>query len=134
MKRILSPLVLLFCAVAAHSAPLEKPNIVVLLADDLGINDIGAYGRIGHRTPNLDRLASEGKRFTCAYAPASVCSPTRAALLTGQHPARLQITSFLPGRPDWPGHRLLQPALPAGLQTDAATLAEKLKKVGYTTG
>jgi arylsulfatase A len=133
MKRILSPLVLMFCAVAAQASPLEKPNIVVLLADDLGINDIGAYGRIGHRTPNLDRLATDGKRFTCAYAPASVCSPTRAALLTGQHPARLQITSFLPGRPDWPGHRLLQPALPTGLQTDAATLAEKLKKVGYTT-
>ncbi len=133
MKRILSPFVLLFCAVAAQAAPLEKPNIVVLLADDLGINDIGAYGRIGHRTPNLDRLATEGKRFTCAYAPAAVCSPTRAALLTGQHPARLQITSFLPGRADWPGHRLLQPALPTGLQTDAATLAEKLKKVGYAT-
>jgi arylsulfatase A len=133
MKRCLAPLVLLLCAVLAHAAPAEKPNIVLILADDLGINDLGVYGRVGHRTPNLDRLASEGKRFTCAYAPAAVCSPTRAALLTGQHPARLQITSFLPGRADWPGHRLLQPALPTGLQTDAATLAEKLKKVGYKT-
>ena len=133
MKRILFPFVFLLCAMAAQAVSLEKPNIVVLLADDLGVNDIGVYGRSGHHTPNLDRLASEGKRFTCAYAPASVCSPTRAALLTGQHPARLQITSFLPGRADWPGHRLLQPALPTGLQTDAATLAEKLKKVGYTT-
>lgn len=133
MKRILFPLLLAFCFVAANAASPEKPNIVVILADDLGINDLGCYGRGEHRTPNLDRLASEGKRFTCAYAPASVCSPTRAALMTGQHPARLQITSFLPGRADWPGHRLLQPALPAGLKPDAATLAERLKKVGYST-
>jgi arylsulfatase A-like enzyme len=133
MKSILAPLIFFACALAAQAAPVATPNIVVFLADDLGVNDIGSYGRTGHRTPNLDRLASEGKRFTCAYAPAAVCSPTRAALMTGQHPARLQITSFLPGRPDWPGHRLLQPALPSGLQNDAATLAEKLKKVGYTT-
>jgi len=107
--------------------------VVLILADDLGINDLGVYGRAGHRTPNLDRLASEGKRFTNAYAPHSVCSPTRAALLTGQHPARLQITNFLPGRADWPGHRLLQPPLPSGLSTDAETLAEKLRKSGYAT-
>jgi arylsulfatase A-like enzyme len=134
MKRLLSPLIFLLCVFAASAAPTEKPNIVVFLADDLGINDLGCYGRAEHRTPNLDRLSDEGKRFTCAYAPAAVCSPTRAALMTGQHPARLQITSFLPGRPDWPGHRLLQPALPAGLNADAETIAEKLKKVGYVTG
>ncbi len=133
MKRVLSPLIFLFCVFVARSAFAEKPNIVVLLADDLGINDLGSYGRSEHRTPHLDRLATEGKRFTCAYAPAAVCSPTRAALLTGLHPARLQITSFLPGRIDWPGHRLIQPTMPTGLQNDAETVAEKLKKVGYAT-
>jgi arylsulfatase A-like enzyme len=109
------------------------PNIVFILADDMGINDLGSYGRVDHYTPNLDRLAAEGKRFTNAYAPAPICSPTRAAILTGQAPARLQITNFLPGRADWPGHKLLQPALPSGLPTDAPTLAEKFKKIGYAT-
>ncbi|MEI6714635.1 MAG: sulfatase-like hydrolase/transferase [Verrucomicrobiota bacterium] len=111
----------------------DKPNIVMILADDLGINDLGCYGRTAHKTPNLDRLAAEGKRFTTAYAQA-VCSPSRSALLTGQHPARLLITNFLPGRADWPGHRLLQPPLPAGLATDRPTLAERLKELGYATG
>jgi len=131
---------LLLCAWAVPNVlaapvptPPPHPNIVFIMADDLGINDLGVYGRTGHYTPNLDRLAAEGKRFTNAYAPAAVCSPTRAAIMTGQAPARLQITSFLPGRADWPGHRLLQPAMPSGLPTDAPTLAEKLKKVGYAT-
>lgn len=122
------------CVLAAPvPTPPAHPNIVFIMADDLGINDLGVYGRTNHYTPNIDRLASEGKRFTNAYAPAAVCSPTRAAIMTGQSPARLQITSFLPGRADWPGHRLIQPALPAGLPTDAPTIAEKLKKVGYAT-
>ena len=109
------------------------PNILFIMADDLGINDLGVYGRTGHYTPNIDRLASQGKRFTNAYAPAAVCSPTRAAILTGQAPARLQITNFFHGRADWPAQRLLQPPLPSGLPTDAPTLAEKLKKIGYST-
>ena len=115
-----------------HAAP-ERPNIVLLFADDLGINDIGAYGRKEHATPHLDKLASEGKRFTTAYSAASICSPSRAALLTGQSPARLQITNFLPGRKDWPGHRLIQPALPAGLATDRPIISERLKEAGYAT-
>jgi arylsulfatase A len=110
----------------------EKPNLVVILADDMGVNDLGCYGRSGRRTPHLDRLAADGKRFTAAYAQA-VCSPSRAALLTGLHPARVQITNFLPGRADWPGHRLLQPALPDGLGTDRLTLAERLREQGYAT-
>jgi arylsulfatase A-like enzyme len=134
MKRVLLPLFFVLSLLPARALPpAERPNIVFILADDLGINDLGAYGRAGHRTPNLDRLGSEGKRFTNAYAPHPVCSPTRAALLSGQHPARLQITNFLPGRPDWPGHRLLQPPLPSGLPTDAPTLGEKLQKAGYAT-
>ena len=134
MKRVLLFCCVLVCAsVTALGAAEEKPNIVLILADDLGINDLSGYGRTGQRTPNLDRLASEGRRFTNAYAPQPVCSPTRAALLSGQHPARLQITNFLPGRADWPGHRLIQPPLPSGLPTDAPTLGEKLQKIGYAT-
>jgi arylsulfatase A-like enzyme len=75
-----------------------RPNIVFILADDLGINDLGCYGRKDHETPRLDRLAKQGIRFTSAYAE-PVCSPTRAALLTGKAPARLHLTTFLPGRP-----------------------------------
>ena len=123
-------------AVSLAGAPLgfgaTKPNIVLIFADDLGINDLGCYGRKDHHTPHIDRLATEGKRFTAAYAQ-PVCSPSRAALLTGQHPARLGITTFLPGRADWPGHRLLQPVLPPGLATDRPTLAERLKDQGYAT-
>ena len=85
-----------------------RPNIVFILADDLGIHDLGCYGRQEHETPRLDRLARQGLRFTSAYAE-PVCSPTRAALLTGQAPARLHLTTFLPGRPDTPAQKLLQP-------------------------
>ncbi|MFM7208546.1 MAG: sulfatase-like hydrolase/transferase, partial [Verrucomicrobiota bacterium] len=108
---------LLFASLSAQSTP----NIVILFADDLGINDLGCYGRKDHRTPNLDRLAAEGVRFTQAYAAASVCSASRAALLTGQSPARLRITTFLPGRSDRASQRLLSApvnlALPAGVPT-----------------
>jgi arylsulfatase A-like enzyme len=134
MKRFLSFLLFVSSVLPLSALPKEeRPNIVFMLADDLGINDLGSYGRAGHRTPNLDRLGAEGKRFTNAYAPHPVCSPTRAALLSGQCPARLQLTNFLPGRSDWPGHRLLQPPLPSGLPTDAPTLGEKLQKTGYAT-
>ena len=67
----------------------DRPNILLILADDLGWADLACYGADLHETPHLDALAGEGERFTQAYAPAPVCSPTRAALLTGKHPARL---------------------------------------------
>src|SRR5438270_8882145 len=73
------------------AAPAARPNIVLILADDLGWADLGCYGADLHETPRLDRLAKEGVRFTRAYAM-SVCSPTRASLLTGKHAARLHLT------------------------------------------
>ena len=76
------------------------PNIVFVLADDFGVNDLGVYGRKDHRTPNLDKLAGEGLRFTTSYVAASICSPSRAAIMTGRAPARLHLTTFIPGRPD----------------------------------
>src|SRR5476649_2383014 len=89
----------------------RRPNIVFILADDLGINDLSCYGRKDQPTPNLDKLAKQGMRFTSAYSAASICSPTRAAILTGQSPARLRLTTFLPGRPDAVSQLLLHPAI-----------------------
>ncbi|MHC4147470.1 MAG: sulfatase-like hydrolase/transferase, partial [Planctomycetota bacterium] len=76
----------------------NKSNIILILADDLGWAELGCYGNTFNETPNLDKLAGQGMRFTDAYAPAPVCSPTRASLLTGQHPARVGIIDYL--RPD----------------------------------
>lgn len=94
----------------AHPAEM-KPNILFILADDLGINDLGCYGRSDHHTPNLDRLASEGTRLTSAYCAQPICSPSRAAILTGKTPARLHLTTFLPGRPDCVSQKVLHPEI-----------------------
>ena len=128
----LSMLVLLAVPDAAFAqSPARKPNIVFILADDLGINDLACYGRQDHLTPNLDKLAKEGMRFTNAYAAASICSPTRAAILTGKAPARLHLTTFLPGRPDAPSQLLLHPAIEQQLPAGVRTLADLLRLAGY---
>ena len=93
---------------AAQSRP---PNIVFVLADDLGVNDLGVYGRQEHRTPHLDRLAEEGLRFTTAYVASPICSPSRAAIMTGRAPARLHLTTFIPGRADASSQKLLHPQM-----------------------
>ena len=118
-------------AVARGGAP-SKPNIIFIVADDLGINDLGCYGREDQATPNLDRLAADGMRFTSAYAE-PVCSPTRAALMTGKTPARLHLTTFLPGRPDASSQRLLQPRIALQLALQENTIAKLLKPAGYVT-
>jgi arylsulfatase A-like enzyme len=110
-----------------------KPNIIVILADDLGWADLACMGSTFHKTPNLDRLAAQGIRHTRAYAACPVCSPTRAALMTGKVPARLGITDWLPGRADRPDHKLSRPPLAMQLALDELTLAEALKEQGYAT-
>jgi arylsulfatase A-like enzyme len=100
----------------------EKPNIIFILADDLGWAELGCYGNKFNETSNLDKMASEGMRFTQAYAAAPVCSPYRAALMTGQYPARIGITDYL--RPNDAKH----------LSTDYVTIAEMLRQTGYSTG
>ena len=75
----------------------NRPNIVFLLVDDLGWNDVGCYGSTFYETPNIDQLAQDGMRFTDAYAACPVCSPTRASILTGKYPTRLNITDWIPG-------------------------------------
>jgi len=125
---------LLVVSAVLHAAPAkEKPNIVFILADDLGWADLGCYGSTFYETPNLDRMAKKGMRFTNAYAASPVCSPTRASILTGKYPARLGITDWLPGRKDQPSQKLKRPQLPTCLALEENTLAEALKAGGYKT-
>ena len=112
----------------------DGPNVVLIVADDLGWADLGCYGSKFHRTPNLDKLAAEGRRFAQAYSASPVCSPTRSALMTGKHPARLHLTDWLPGRTDRPSQKLLRPAIRQELPLEEVTIAERLKAAGYSTG
>ena len=99
----------------------ELPNFVILFADDLGYGDPSCYGHPTIRTPRIDQMADEGVRFTSFYVPGCVCSPSRAALLTGRHPLRC-------GMP-----RVLLPDNKYGLPTTEITLADMLKKKNYRT-
>jgi arylsulfatase A-like enzyme len=112
----------------------RPPNVVLILADDMGVFDLGCYSRTDHRTPNLDRLASQGIRHTSAYCGLPICSASRASLLTSKYPARLHLTTYLPGRADAASQRLLQPEIEPALVPSAETLAEALKRAGYSTG
>jgi arylsulfatase A-like enzyme len=113
-------------------AAAERPNVILILADDLGWTDLACYGSEWYETPHLDRLAREGMRFTQNYSACTVCSPTRAALLTGKYPARLRITDWIPGAmPDNP--KLLVPDWTKHLPGEETTLAEVLKSAGYTS-
>ena len=122
------PLALLVALTAvprpAHAAP-ERPNIVIIYADDLGYGDLACYGHPTIRTPNLDRMAAEGMRFTQFYSAAEVCTPSRAALLTGRLPIRNGMCSDK--------RRVLFPDSGGGLPPEEVTLAEGLKDQGYST-
>ncbi len=107
---------------ASGSKP-EKPNIVFILADDLGYADLGCYGAAQIKTPHLDKLAKEGVRFTNFYDPAGVCTPTRASLMTGCYPKRVDLHVGV-----------LTPDTRSGLNPNEITIAELLKKQGYVTG
>lgn len=108
----------------------RPPNLVLILADDLGYAELGCYGQTGIRTPELDRMAQEGIRFTQAYAPSPVCAPTRCSLLTGRHQGHAFVRDNQeirrPGSQEFDG----QLPLPAG----TATLAQRLREAGYRTG
>lgn len=110
-----------------------KPNLVFFLVDDLGWTDLGCYGSDYYETPNIDRLAAKGVRFTDAYAACNACSPTRAAILTGMYPARLRLTDWIPGQRTLPTHAFKPPPWTPYLEHRHVTLAEALKAQGYTT-
>lgn len=126
---------LLLCLTPLAAA--DRPNIVFFVADDLGQRDLGSYGSTFYETPHLDRLAAEGMRFTDAYAACPVCSPTRAALVTGKWPQRTGITDFIgaPLTPDqWKRNTKLLPAPYSDrLALEEVTFAEVLKESGYAT-
>jgi arylsulfatase len=120
MRRFLGLLVLSGCTATSPGAPEARPNIVVILADDLGFSDLGCYG--GEiATPNLDRLAANGLRFTQFYNT-SRCCPTRASLLTGLYPHQTGV-----------GHLVGKSTYPGDLSRACPTVAEHLKKAGYAT-
>jgi arylsulfatase A-like enzyme len=109
------------------------PNILFILIDDLGWRDLGCFGSSFYETLHIDRLARQGMKFTNAYAACSVCSPTRASILTGQYPARLHLTDYLSGRPP-PGARLQVPEWTPYLAPGTPTIATTLTPAGYVTG
>src|SRR5215213_6978509 len=108
-------------AAAAHAAD-RKPNVVLIYADDLGYGDVGCYGATKLKTPNIDRLAREGLRFTDGHASSATCTPSRYALLTGEYPWRKKGTGILPGD----AAMIIEPGRP--------TLPSVLRDAGYTTG
>jgi arylsulfatase A-like enzyme len=107
---------------------------VFILVDDLGWSDVGCYGSDLHETPNIDRLARQGMRFTDAYAAAPVCSPTRASIMTGKYPARLHMTIWYESSVNPPkNRRLIPPVTQGNMPHEQVTIAEVLKKAGYFT-
>ena len=131
MVALALPLLLTRCGPAPTDAPTtgdRPPNIVVLFADDLGYGDLGVYGQPAIRTPNLDQMAAEGQKWTNFYVAAPVCSPSRAALLTGRLPVRNGMYGTLERT------RVMFPDTPDGLSGEEITLAEALKDRGYATG
>ena len=133
----------------ANEATSNKPNIVLILVDDLGWIDTGCYGSKYYETPNIDKLAADGMRFTNAYAACAVCSPTRAAVMTGRYPARLGVTDWIRSRfqggkipenkknpTEYVGgknKKLLCPPNALWMELEEITIAEALKPAGYTS-
>ena len=142
MKIIIRSLSILFMyfhtailiAVEATISVPEQPNIVFILVDDMSWSDLGVYGNGFHETPNIDGLATEGMRFTNAYAAAPVCSPTRASIMSGQYPARVGITDYIPGA--WrPYAKVVTPKnRHQQLPLSVTTIGEALSNSGYVTG
>lgn len=128
---------LILVGLPAMWASAEMPNVVFFLADDLGQRDLSCYGSTFYETPNVDRLAKEGVRFTQAYAACPVCSPSRAALQTGRWPQRTGITDYIgaPMKPDgWKRNTILLPAPYSDrLAHEEVTLGELMKGAGYAT-
>jgi arylsulfatase A-like enzyme len=127
------PLILLAALLLAPLAALHaaKPNVIVILADDLGWADLSCYGSTFHESPNLDKLAAQGMRFTQAYSSSPYCSPSRAAIMTGRHPARVKITDYIPS--NGKSGKLLPAEMKMELPLAEVTMAEVLRDAGYAT-
>ncbi|NPA36124.1 MAG: sulfatase [Chlorobi bacterium] len=133
MKKILLPFLLaLPLFTSCKTNVIQKPNVLFILVDDLGWKDLGCFGSTFYESPNIDKLAQTSVMFTEAYAAGPVCSPTRAAILTGKHPARIGITDWIPGRGD-KGQKLKTPSILNELPLEEYTMAEIFKDHGYKT-
>jgi arylsulfatase A-like enzyme len=109
------------------NSPAKKPNFIIIFCDDLGYGDLGCFGSKKHRTPNIDRMADEGMRFTSFYVTSGVCTPSRSSLMTGCYPRRVNMHES--GRKEW----VLFPVAKKGLNPNEITIAEVLKSRGYAT-
>ncbi|WP_237729316.1 sulfatase-like hydrolase/transferase [Schlesneria paludicola] len=125
---------LLTAGVSPATAEESRPNVIVIVVDNLGWADLGCYGSKFHKTPNIDRLAQRGIRFTQAYAAAPIGQPTRAAILTGRYPQRMNLTASVAADPHDSKRRLTPPDVAKALPLEEVTIAEALKAAGYATG
>lgn len=129
----------LFGSCSRDKAEPTPPNVIFILADDLGWMDLGCYGSSFYETPNLDRLAAEGVRFTNAYAACPVSSPTRVSIQTGRYPARVHVTDWIPGKYEYDKEMMQKvcPVLPPdynyNMPLEEVTIAEAMKEGGYKT-
>ena len=134
MRTVLFLLVMLFGLLQQSISSEPQTNVVFFLIDDLGWRDLGCYDSDYYQTPNIDRLAKEGVRFTDAYSACTVCSPTRAAIMTGKYPARLLLTQWLPsGRWSRTDHKMKEGRYVSNLPLEEVTIAEVLRGHGYKT-
>jgi len=111
----------------------KKTNFVFFLVDDMGMMDLETYGSTFHETPNIDKLAKTGMKFNYGYAACPVCSPTRASIMTGRHPVRVDITDWIPGSANRKTNKLIHPEDRDNLALKEVTIAEELKSHGYQT-
>ena len=140
MKRHNSPLlyILVFALLAfiadVLAANQPKTNVILILIDDLGWKDVGCYGSKFYQTPNIDRMANDGMKFTDGYAACNVCSPSRAAVVSGKSPARLLLTQWLPsGRWSATKNKLREARYISNLPLEEVTIAEAMREAGYRT-
>jgi arylsulfatase A-like enzyme len=135
MRYFLAALLVFVCGWNASAAEPRKPNIVFILADDLGYTDVACFGSKYYETPNIDQLAADGVRFTNAYSCGPNCQPTRAALMSGQYGPRTGVyTVGSIDRFDWPSRPLKPVENVTSLPLEKITIADSLKKAGYATG
>ena len=123
---------IIICSCTNHSIKVTTPNVIFILVDDLGWNDLGYSGSKFYESPNIDTLSNYSFQFTNAYSASPVCSPTRASIMTGKHPSRVNITDWIPGN-DPKDKPLLGPQDLDALPLEEITIAEELKSSGYNT-
>ncbi|MDB6140305.1 MAG: N-acetylgalactosamine 6-sulfate sulfatase [Verrucomicrobiaceae bacterium] len=129
MRSAFTALLLLLASAPSQA---RQPNVVFMLIDDMGWTDLGCYGSKYYESPNIDKLATEGMRFTQAHSACTVCSPTRSAILTGKYPARTHITDWIAGH-DRPFAKLKIPDWSMHLPLEEETIAKRFKSAGYST-